>query len=347
MTGLRKLRKAGALIVGAALLVSTIAPISVTASSVIVYGDANNDGTVDSLDFIQFKQYIMNPDKDYIQNMDLNLDISIDAVDCGILKQYLLGTIINLPYEPIKENQPPVAAFTGVPKEACISENVNFSGASSYDPDGTVNSYSWDFGDGKVGTGGNTVHSYGFPGTYSVRLTVTDDKGLSSISTDTITVINAFFDNTDINFEDGKTNGFRDMYERPSAFSVTTEKAFLGSRSLKWDAKAEVGYAEAFIDTTDKLLKPGDTVTFRVWIPSDAPIKSITAFYYPHDFSFEKNMWCPVTRSYDSMKKNDWNELSVTIPNYTDPAWTWQQFGIHVEPAAEGDFTMYIDSIDW
>jgi PKD repeat protein len=60
--------------------------------------------------------------------------------------------------------------------------NINFDGGESYDPDGAVMSYSWDFGDGGYGEGEQTGHSFPSFGTYNVTLTVVDDQGFSSSS---------------------------------------------------------------------------------------------------------------------------------------------------------------------
>ncbi|RZS30342.1 subtilisin family serine protease [Herbihabitans rhizosphaerae] len=42
---------------------------------------------------------------------------------------------------------------------------------------GSVSSYAWEFGDGQNGDGAKPSHTYGKDGSYSVKLTVTDDKG--------------------------------------------------------------------------------------------------------------------------------------------------------------------------
>ncbi|MFF1574792.1 PKD domain-containing protein [Leifsonia sp. NPDC058292] len=73
-------------------------------------------------------------------------------------------------------NQAPVAAFTSTVDHL----NVAFNGSTSADPDGTVASYAWDFGDGATSTDANPTHVYGSAGTFTVTLTVTDDKGLAS-----------------------------------------------------------------------------------------------------------------------------------------------------------------------
>jgi PKD repeat protein len=68
---------------------------------------------------------------------------------------------------------PPTAAFTS----NCDQLNCAFDGSGSSDPDGTVQSYAWDFGDGSTGTGATPQHAYTGAGTYTVKLTVTDDRG--------------------------------------------------------------------------------------------------------------------------------------------------------------------------
>ncbi len=76
-------------------------------------------------------------------------------------------------------NQPPVAAFTSTMGK--LTAVVDAS--ASADPDGTIASYAWDFGDSATGTGKTASHSYASGGTYQVALTVTDNSGAASTST--------------------------------------------------------------------------------------------------------------------------------------------------------------------
>ena len=70
-------------------------------------------------------------------------------------------------------NTPPTAAFTS----HCDQLACGFDGSGSADPDGSIASYSWDFGDGSTGTGVTPQHTYAAAGTYTVKLTVTDNQG--------------------------------------------------------------------------------------------------------------------------------------------------------------------------
>ena len=69
-----------------------------------------------------------------------------------------------------------------VPEFAIVELNPgewSFDASDSMD-NGTIVSYSWDFGDGSTGTGRTALHVYSAPGQYQVRLTVTDDAGQSA-----------------------------------------------------------------------------------------------------------------------------------------------------------------------
>jgi PKD repeat protein len=70
-------------------------------------------------------------------------------------------------------NQAPTASFTATTSPLQVAVN----GSASTDPDGTIVSYGWDFGNGTLATGATASGTYAAPGTYTVTLTVTDDDG--------------------------------------------------------------------------------------------------------------------------------------------------------------------------
>jgi parallel beta-helix repeat protein len=85
--------------------------------------------------------------------------------------------------------EPPVASFTYTPPQLFTNHAITFKASSSYDPDGTIGNYEWEFGDGANGTGEIVTYSYCAAGTYNVTLTVTDDDGATNKETEKIEVV--------------------------------------------------------------------------------------------------------------------------------------------------------------
>lgn len=84
-------------------------------------------------------------------------------------------------------NGTPAANFTFAPASPRTGEKITFDASSSND-DGTIVSYNWSFSDGDTRTGRVVQIAFDVPGTYAATLTVTDDRGLSSSTTKTVTV---------------------------------------------------------------------------------------------------------------------------------------------------------------
>jgi len=81
-------------------------------------------------------------------------------------------------------NQPPVASFT----YGCSGLTCDFDASASYDPDGSIVSYAWNFGDESTGGVETTSHTYAAEGIYTVLLTVTDDGGATDADSKQVTV---------------------------------------------------------------------------------------------------------------------------------------------------------------
>ena len=75
-----------------------------------------------------------------------------------------------------KPNVPPVADFGFTPTTGIYPCEITFNGGASRDSDGSIVQYSWNFGDGVRATGRVVTHTYTHWGTFSVSLTVRDNR---------------------------------------------------------------------------------------------------------------------------------------------------------------------------
>jgi PKD repeat protein len=105
--------------------------------------------------------------------------------------------ILTVSYIDASTNQPPVAVLTADTLSGTAPLIVNFSSAGSSDPDGTIVSYHWDFGDQTTSNEANPSHIFNTAGSYTVILTVTDNDGSSAQDSDVVVVTDdsvLFFD---------------------------------------------------------------------------------------------------------------------------------------------------------
>ena len=102
----------------------------------------------------------------------------------------MVDEIIDLIEGVLPPNLPPVAKFTESAETVLTSVVINFDASESYDPDGYIASYFWDFGDENNATGMTVAHAYADDGVYTVVLTVTDDDGATASANATKTVMN-------------------------------------------------------------------------------------------------------------------------------------------------------------
>jgi probable HAF family extracellular repeat protein len=111
-----------------------------------------------------------------------NGDIVGSGLMGGQVHGFLLTTdqITNPPPEP---NQPPVAIADSNAKSGKVPLEVMFSADGSFDPDGSIAAYQWNFGDGStLSSDVNPSHTYTVPGSYTAILAVTDSQGLTDMA---------------------------------------------------------------------------------------------------------------------------------------------------------------------
>lgn len=89
---------------------------------------------------------------------------------------YHFSHFIPLTHSPDLDNQPPVADIDA-PRFVRRDKPAHFDGSNSYDPDGKIVGWTWDFGDGNHISGREVEHSFVSPGVFQVSLTVVDQMG--------------------------------------------------------------------------------------------------------------------------------------------------------------------------
>jgi probable HAF family extracellular repeat protein len=111
-----------------------------------------------------------------------------DIVGYGNLNGVEHGFLLTNAPPSSMQNLPPKAVASADAHSGRAPLAVRFDSSASSDPDGTLVGYSWDFQDGTSSTAANPSHVFTDPGIYSVTLTVTDDQGMQSSDSITITV---------------------------------------------------------------------------------------------------------------------------------------------------------------
>jgi len=86
------------------------------------------------------------------------------------------------------DNTAPVIVHNG-PYTVNLGEQINFSSEGSYDPQTSISSFNWDFGDGASSSLANPVHTYSTAGEYTITITATDSQGMSTTVSTTATVL--------------------------------------------------------------------------------------------------------------------------------------------------------------
>ncbi|WP_176371577.1 PKD domain-containing protein [Desulfosediminicola flagellatus] len=129
---------------------------------------------------------------------------------------------------PSDSNTSPVAIFTADPSLGDAPLEVTFNASMSYDPDpnGSIVSYEWDYGDG-TGSGLTTTHTYNAPGIYTVILTVTDNAWSTTTTNQTVTIVG--------------TSTTCNPYGVPNYDPATEDGIFLWKEGNVWHLRATAG----------------------------------------------------------------------------------------------------------
>lgn len=151
-------------------------------------------------------------------------------------------------------NQSPKAVISSTPSAdggtitIPAGEPISFDASSSSANGGKITNYAWDFksdssGESVTDSGKTLQHTYQDTGTYTVKLTVTDDSGKSDSTSVTVEVV-----------------------ELTASFTSSADSAMVGD-AVTFDASGSVGNIESYewdlkSDRTDSATRSGETVTY-------------------------------------------------------------------------------------
>jgi len=94
---------------------------------------------------------------------------------------------LEITYAISESKSPPLPGFSLTPVKPSKNDPVQFRD-TSYDPDGTITKWLWNFGDGNTSTSSTPTHTYTREGQYTVTLQVSDNDGLTNTLTASVTI---------------------------------------------------------------------------------------------------------------------------------------------------------------
>ena len=143
--------------------------------------------SIDSWDDVQVLAVLM-PNDAGIRNVAWETYlVTVDQVEAASGFDVLSALRDDIEIAVESNTRPPQASLDG-PWSAYAGDPLALSGAGSSDADGDVLTYDWDFGDGSTAEGATASHTYVTAGEYTVRLIVTDVRGLADTVTSTASI---------------------------------------------------------------------------------------------------------------------------------------------------------------
>jgi PKD repeat protein len=162
------------------------------------------------------------PNEPGVRDVDWHVYLTtVDAIET--LTGYDLLALLPDDVEGAVESntQPPLAAAVG-PAALNEGDTGTFSAASSIDPNGSIASVEWNFGDGASASGSSASHAFAQDGVYVVTVTITDNDGLTDTASLSITVANVapeLGDFDDVTLETGDAYTVEGTFSDPGADS--------------------------------------------------------------------------------------------------------------------------------
>lgn len=254
---------------------------------------------------------------------------------------------------------PPIALFTTSKTTAIAGESITFDASASHDPDGTIESWNWNFGIADTDTGEIVQHSFATNGTYIVTLTVKDNEQMTNSTQKTITVIDypiasfsyspeeplvdqtITFDATASNpvggtittyawkFGDDQTaTGATTTHSYSTTGTYTVNLTVTDSESLTNSTQKTItvtihDIAITSLTTSPGTVKIGETVTIQITVANKGNFtESFTVTTYENDTEIETKQVSNLIAGNSQLLTISWNTANVGPSVYTIRATT-------------------------
>jgi len=243
-------------------------------------------------------------------------------------------------------NAPPVANAGA--DRIVNNATVEFNASLSYDSDGVITDYKWLFGDGYIGSGMVTTHTYGDDGTYAVLLNVTDNDGAYDEDGITITVdTEPPYTTHNLSGDLGKNNWYKGNVSMSlnASDNLTGVNITLYNLSGKWFSYNETfnvteeGINNVEYYSIDNATNEEKIKSVEVKIDNTPPETDCVL-----DGTMGNNGWyvSTVTISFNATD----NLSGVDITKYKIDDGSWETYDGDIDVVDNGEHTVYFYSID-
>jgi hypothetical protein len=166
-------------------------------------------------------------------------------------------------------------------------------------------------------------------------------SGVSPLSSSVeVTPVQPTQDNAQYSFESG-TQGWTDSGGMITGVGQSLNEAYLGSFSLQVSINAG-GSDSQTASVSSPGVKPGQTVTFHVYLPANCGLSSLQPYVLQNasgNWTWTGD-WQPIT----SLKLGAWNTFTVTVPSNASGL---DSLGVQFNSSAAWAGNCYIDSVSW
>jgi len=238
-------------------------------------------------------------------------------------------------------NQAPVASANG-PYSGEVDVAISFSSQGSYDSDGSIASYQWDFGDGTTSNQANPSHAYSSQGNFTATLTVTDDKGATGVSSASVTIGSTPPQGDEIQNGGSVANLSANTGQTTATYFINVPS---GASNLVISASGGSGDGDLYVnygsapDASSYVCRPylsGNNETCTIASPS-------TGKYYINIQAYSSFSGVTLSASYDSGQGNQ-NIAPTAVANgpYTNVQGNPVQFNSSGSSDSDGNIVSYL-----